>query len=370
MPSADVERQLRRADRHDRLKPAQRALSSSKSSRQCFYSGGGAAIVSVGRKLTAHVSGVNRCGSAWSCPTCAPVVRQRKAQEIEEGVGRHLAAGGGAELLSGTLPHRQGDELGPRLALVAEAMRQLLKGSGWDRRRRRLGYVGLIRALEVTIGLNGWHPHVHVLVLFDRPLTPEERKDLRAWLLARWTAIVAAAGFGKLHQTYGLDLRQVDGVGALGDYLTKVEGKADGWGIGNELARADLKRGGRGMVPFELLADFVATGDITLARLWQEFERATFGHHSVRWSAGLKARLGVVEVSDEEAAASEGADDAYYFRWLIEAAVWRARIRSRSIGQLLTDCELIAAQRFAAAAALGVELRQLDPGDMTDGSPP
>jgi hypothetical protein len=181
---------------------------------------------------------------------------------------------------------------------------------------------------------------------------------------------VSAAGFGTVSRQ-AFDLRPVTSATDLGAYLTKVEGKGDGWGVGQEMARGDLKRGGGSLVPFDLLADFVATGDVRSASLWQEFEAATFGRPAIRWSPGLKAALLVEDVSDVEAAAAEGEDVETYFRWLVEAALWRAAIKGRRIGQVLDACEQEAAARFQAATAAGVELVPLAPheGEHIGGAP-
>ena len=332
-----------------------------------MYPSAGNVAVSIGRQVTAHVGGVHRCGSAWSCPICAPVVRERRAREIESAAVQHLAAGGGLLLLTLTIRHARHDALGPRLRLLATSAHDLLKGAGWTRRQRRLGWVGAIKSLEITYGGNGWHPHAHVLLFLDRPLSAGDLDDLRTFLHGRWAGIVERAGFGTINRKHGVDLRVVDNGDALGDYLTKVEAKGRRWTVGQELARADLKRGRvDSLVPFELLADFCATGDVASATLWQEYEAATFGKQAVRWSDGLKDRFGVRKIDDVEAAAAEGEDVETYFRWLIEAALWRRILRERRAGQVLDDLEDEAARRFALAAAVGIDLEPLEDGHATD----
>ncbi len=354
-----------RYQRHDRLNPAPGRPSSSNPARPSPLPRRSNVVVSVGRQLVAHVSSVHRCGSSHSCPTCAPVVRRGRAKEIERGVGGHLAEGGGALLLTLTTRHQRRDALAPRLAVLSGALHSLLKGAGWTRRRDRFGFVGAIRALEITYGANGWHPHAHILLLFARPITEDERADLDAWVFARWRDIVAEAGFGIVTRDHGVDLRQVTTDDGLSDYLTKVEGKGRSWSVGHELARADLKRGVDSMVPFELLAEFAATGDLGAARLWQEYEAATFGKQALRWSPGLKKRFGIEDQADVELAASEGADETY-FRWLIDAALWRAAMRGRRLGRVLTACEIEAANRFAEADSLAVVLTPLAEHESTD----
>jgi hypothetical protein len=77
------------------------------------------------------------------------------------------------------------------------------------------------------------------------------------------------------------------------------------------------------------------------------------------WSPGLKARLGVDQVEDEEAAAAEGADVAR-LRWLIARVTWLGHRLAGTTGELLSGIEWDALRQFAVAAAAGVEIRPLD----------
>lgn len=328
-------RQERRAGR-EALKRAQRALTDSVSSRLCWYCAGTGAVVEIGSALTAHVSGIRRCGSPWACLMCAPTVRERRAVEIDTGVRNHLDMGGSALFVTNTLPHGKFDPLEPRLATIAEAQHYMLKGSGWQRRRDALGYVGAIRSVEITYGANGWHPHLHTLWLFDHHLTAGEVESLFDWAHSRWGSRVQQLGFGRINQ-HGLDVRPVHEAGELAQYLCKLEG---GWGVGLELARTDLKRN----APLSLLREFALTGDLAPARLWQEYERATYGKRAIRWSPGLRARLLGVELdqADEELAASEGLDLAL-MRGVIPHDIWNPAVHGGTATDLLRELEHVAA---------------------------
>jgi hypothetical protein len=285
-------------------------------------------------------------------------VRQGRAEEIDQGLNGWLAKGGGAELATLTCSHQLGDDLEPRLAAMAGAIHSLLKGAAWERYKKRLGFVGTIRAVEVTWGeANGWHPHNHVVMLFERQLTPEERQALWRWLHNRWRGVLLAKGLGSITEAHGVDLRMVTGE-VLGEYLTKVEG---GWTAGLELARGDAKGGKRGgITPFELLAELALTGEVRWRQLWTEYEAATFGKVCIRWSPGLRDLLlpKQVEKTDEELAASEGADVGL-LRWLCEAAEWREVQRAGTTGLLLDQVEDAAGWVIFLSDLLGHELRPL-----------
>jgi hypothetical protein len=358
-PPPSSGRRSGRSERHS-LKAVQRKVSHSKSSRQCWYPSASKVVVDVGWSLEAHVSNVFRCGSSWSCPVCAPVIRARRAEEIDRALSEHLANGGGSELLTLTVAHQRGDQLLPRLKVMAQAVNFLLTGSGWGRRRRRLGYIGSIRAIEITRSYaNGWHPHLHVLVLFDAPLSESARLDLHQWLFARWNRHVTGHGFGSLHEVHGVDLRPVTGSGDLAGYLTKVE---NGWSAGAELARSHLKNGRAGSLsPFDLLRDLADTGSVDALRLWQEYEEATFALRSLRWSPGLRARLlpAEPEQTDDELAAAASAD-APLVRALVDAMEWRRALVAGATGPVLDQIEAYSALALLLVMQWGHQPKPLE----------
>jgi hypothetical protein len=318
-------------------------VATSKSSRLCWYPLGQDVTVDVGPALIAHVTGIKRCGSPWACPVCSPVVRERRAQEIDAGLGLWLEMGRGALFVTLTTRHHRGDALDGRLAAVATALRVTLTGSPWRRRREALGYVGAIRAVEVTYGVNGWHPHCHAVLLFDRVPNAAEVRDLETWLFGRWGAICERRGFGTITAAHGVDVRPVLR-NALGEYLTKVEG---GWGAGLELARSDLKTARRSgsMSAVGILRAFVETGEARLLRLWQEYELASAGKRAIVWSPGLRGLLlgNDDEATDAELAAAEGSDVDLLLRAIVGAESWSGHVRAGTTGVLLSRIEEAAA---------------------------
>lgn len=330
-----------RTERH-RLKVTQRALSTSRTSRWCLYplSHGNGVRVTVGREGIAFVSGVQHCGSPHVCPVCAPVVRERRAGEITEGMTKLLAAGGSALFVTATGPHHSGDPLEPLLDVMARCVHSWTTGRPWQGFRDRLGYVGSIRAIETTYGENGWHPHCHALLCFSTVLRQQDWLDIWMHCSAAHQRALTKARFGRMN-SHGVDVRPVAGAGALGDYLTKVEG---GWSVGHELARGDQKGRG-GATPFELLRRCVDGEAQDVAR-WREYEAATFGKRFLVWGPGLRQRLlSGPELSDVEAAAGEGEGDVVV-AFQIEADEWWAYCRAGQVGYVLAALEAMAFERF------------------------
>jgi NTP pyrophosphatase (non-canonical NTP hydrolase) len=280
-------------------------------------------------------------------------VRQKRAEMIDRGVNGWIEAGHAALFLTLTSSHHAPDALEPRLDAMSGALHSLFQGSGWTRQKKRLGYRGAIRAVEVTWGeANGWHPHNHTILILDQEPTEEQRQALWRWLHDRWSSILLSKGLGSITESYGVDLRPVT-AGTLGEYLAKVEG---GWSAGLEMARGDIKSSKQGLTPFQILAD-VAAGDVNSRKLWLEYEAATFGKRWLRWTPGLRALLlgDELEETDQEAAASEGLDLALV-RWMIEAAEFRRHARRGTTGLLLDELEDAAGLVIFLCDLFGVEM--------------
>lgn len=300
----------------------------------------------VAVKLTeagAYFSGLQTCGSVWACPVCAPRVREARAGEIEQGLGAHFDRGGSAYFVTATLPHDFGDRLAPLMTAVGQAWRALLSGRRWVDDRDRFGIVGTIRATEVTHGRNGWHPHLHVLVLTVGHLEDHELAELTDRLAGRWATGIEDAGYRVPSAAHGLTCSEVRSRDQVAAYTAKIDG---GWGVAREVTRHDLKAGRRhGQTPFALAADAV-DGLAEAHRLWSEYETATRGRHAIQWSRGLKARLGVGERTDEDIAGEDQAGEvvalldvvewSYVVRWHLEGALLDAAARPSYIGPWLS----------------------------------
>jgi hypothetical protein len=282
------------------------------------------------------------------------VVRERRAVEVDQGLSVHLGRGGSALFLTLTVRHHRGDRLAERLEVVSESMRLLLKGSAWARRRDRLGFVGSIKAVEITHGDNGWHPHSHTALLFDRQLTDQEILDLHCWIFQRWSGICADHGFGEVHPVHGVDLRPITDGEGVGRYVTKV---VEGWSAGHELTRGDRKSSS----PLQLLRTFVETGETRFRDLWVEYETATYGKRSLRWSAGLRAHLlgDEEEATDVELAAGEGVD-LTLIRALVDSERWNRITRAGATGHLLDEIEHVSALLLVLVDTCGGNPQPLD----------
>jgi hypothetical protein len=203
---------------------------------------------------------------------------------------RHLGAGGGVVFATSTIPHNQGDSLSALFTGVTHAWANCLKDRTVTQWFGDNG-VGFTRAAEVTHGVNGWHPHLHTAMVTKAVVSRAAAQELRAILYEPWCRGVEANGWRRPSPKYGLSVIRCD-TAAIGGYVSKVEGLAD------ELTRMDSKSAGKTEPPFSILRRAVA-GDESAAVLWRQYEQGTKGRRALTYSAGLKARLGIGEVSDE-----------------------------------------------------------------------
>lgn len=286
----------------------------------------------------AHMSNVQLCGSVWACPVCTAKIRQRRADETRAVLLRHLAAGGGAYFGMLTVPHDVGMPLARTLDVCQKGFSRVLAGRAYGRDREAFGIVGTIKAAETTHGANGWHPHVHPLVLTARRLTADELAELVARMYGRWADAAESMGLARPLPRW-CTLKEVASAADVAAYLSKVEGadvekarkelRKKARGLSLEMTRSDLKTGRvgvRGRSPWEILASVAATGDCDDLALWHEYELATKGRQSVTFSNGLKALYKIDEKTDEEIAAEEVGGELLYTMDDEEAkAVFRTR---------------------------------------------
>jgi hypothetical protein len=253
----------------------------------------------------AHVVGLLACGSVWECPPCSARIRAERATEVQTAVAWH-----GVErtsMVTLTVRHGLGSDLKALRAGVAEAWRFMQQGSPWKRFRERVLLKGTIRALEVTHGPNGWHPHLHLLAMVD---DPSQLLQEREWLAIRWRACVARA-LGDRHLPsleHGCTVTPCHD----GAYLAK---------LGLELAGgAKIGRPGH-RTPWQIAHD--AADHETDSALWRTYCNGMFGARMLTWSKGLRDAAGLGAELDDEALAA-AADVAAARVCFVPGAIWDA----------------------------------------------
>lgn len=241
----------------------------------------------------AHYDNLQRCGSVWCCPNCAPKITEQRKKEIKQAVERHT---GGLYMLTLTIPHYMGDCLKSLLLGFRGALKRFFNGT---RKAKAIwadmGKIGHIKALEVTWGQNGWHPHYHILIFTDKELPSDY--DVSP-LVELWQNSCRLAKLPIPNAKYGLDFRK----GEYSEYVTKW-----GWNIESELTKGHLKKGrGSNWTAWDLLKYYAFGTGIDdfekYGKLFQEFAICFKGSRQLDWSRGLKAMFGIGEKTDEQIA--------------------------------------------------------------------
>jgi hypothetical protein len=295
--------------------------------------GGDGHVMIKSRDGVAHYAGLATCGSIWACPVCSAKIRNHRALDISAATAAWDSAGNSVYMATLTFPHDMGMRLKELLPVVANGFRSVISGSRWTKAKEQLGIVGTIRALEVTHGQSGWHPHLHVLVFIDHNLTASELARFAGHFRGQWATWITKAGYRLPHQQHGVQITRCASAEEAGQYIAKTQ---DGRSVGNELARSDMKSGrGGGRTPFEILDDFRWTGDLADLALYREYEQATRGRQAITWSKGLRAAVAVApELTDEDIAAAEiGGEDLA----VIHLDDWRNVVRIPGLTSYLLD---------------------------------
>ncbi len=284
----------------------------------------------------AFYSGLITCGSVWACPVCAAVVQERRREEIARAIDWAYEHGLQPMMVTLTHPHTRADDLGDLLRRQAMALQRLRAGAPWGRVKAQLGYQGLIRALELTHGENGWHPHTHEIWLVSAQATAE---DAREKITTRWISACERAGLLPPEKIEAFKEHAVDVKSwvSTGEYLAKIDDESQLWGADREMASASSKKGrAGGRAPFQILAD-ACEGDAASAALYVDYALTMRGRRQLFWSRGLKARVGIEDIEDEELA--EQSREAADLLGQLTADEWGVIRRAGQRAQVLDAAE-------------------------------
>jgi hypothetical protein len=274
------------------------------------------------------------CASIWVCPVCAGKITEKRRVELQKALEEARILGLQVYMLTLTVPHHLGNDTRTVCDQLLHALKTMQNRCGWRKWTKRIGVKGSVRALEVTYGRNGPHPHIHMLLFCD---TTQEL--LASDLLPHWKSACLSVGLEAPNE-HGIDIQ--DGHYAAG-YISK-------WGLDCELTKSHVKRGnGDGLTPFDLLR--VSAGLLACdwmdcdaaGRTFQDFAEAFFGRHQLCWSRGLRQMLGLGQEKTDEELAQEKTEDASVIA-IIDDFDWR-RVRRYDMRAAV----LIAAEEGGAA---------------------
>ncbi len=251
----------------------------------------------------AFYTGLQTCGSVWTCPVCANKIQEVRRLEIAHAMRYFYNQGKQAVMVTFTFPHNQDDPLKPMLDAFANALSALKSGEPWNRFKNKFGFDGLIRSLEITHGVNGWHPHTHELFFINNEIDEEKFKE---WIIERWFNMCSKYNLIDCNDTSRVKAFLSHSVDfkfncSTSDYLAKFDDKSN-WGADREMAKASTKQGRlKGKHPFELAHQ-------NYYSLFIEYTKAIKKKRQLFFSKGLKEKVGLQDLEDGKVAELEDKD--------------------------------------------------------------
>lgn len=253
------------------------------------------------------------CGSTWHCPICAPKITEYRRAELASAAARVMAQDGEMLMMTLTYRHAADMSLDDSLKAFYSARDKFFSARAVKDTMREVAALGRVYSTEVTFGANGWHPHLHVLVVCEkrRAGLMEKLETLRD----RWSRAVMKSGLGQINE-HGFDVRNGD---YAAEYIAKYghEPAVFAWSAAHELTKGHVKQGRAGNItPFDLLGILVTgkavpigeqqIGPDEAAPLFREYAIRFQGRQQLVWSKGLRDKLGLeAERTDEEIAESD-----------------------------------------------------------------
>lgn len=223
------------------------------------------------------------CGSVWTCPVCAAKITEERRRELTEALSLTKLH---PVLLTYTFQHNQGNNLSLQLSAMLEAFRMFKSGRQFQGIIENFKWAGSVRALEVTHGANGWHPHMHELVFLEWGLDAIAEGQLWQVLSERWERVLRGQG---LTATRDIGFNLTRSTKEISGYVTK----SSKWGLEHEVTKAAVKKGRQGgRNPFTLLMD-AGNGDNQAAGLFIQYAEAFKGRNQLVYSKGLRNVLGM-----------------------------------------------------------------------------
>lgn len=285
----------------------------------------------------AFYHGLMACGSIWTCPVCAAKISERRRLELADALERAKSKGWACHFVTLTVPHGAGDDLREILTGLSAALKRM--SSGMHSVKTQLRKLcpdseihGYIRALEVTHGENGFHPHFHMILFTSRDLGSSVLQHIYA---RSWQRACRLSGLPIPSDRHGCTVQ--DG--------SKAAKYASKWGIEDEMTKAHAKTTRRkGCTPWGLLRAVLDGNDADYsperaAGLFRVYADAFKGRRQLYWSNGLRKRLDMGQEVADEVLAERPDDERAYLVGTLSVEDWRVVRRCRAESVVLDAAE-------------------------------
>lgn len=260
-----------------------------------------------GKSPRAYLSGTYRCDLRWVCPCCTIKKSEEGRKELNAALAQGRRTGLRPVMLTLTARHKRNTALKEFWRMLSKAMQGLIDSRTWKKMNDLHFSGGFAKTVEITHGKNGWHPHLHMVIMTNAP-TEEAAINIVEDLRAEWLHQLDRHGLdgrSKAAQARSFDVR---GAATAGDYITK-------WGAAEEMTLAQTKVGAaEGRTPWQLLRDARTDDDEReqqrAAALWYEFVTEFKSVHQLQQSPKFKALVKAGLAFEEQEAQKKQAEAA------------------------------------------------------------
>ena len=292
----------------------------------------------------AHYKNLMKCGLQWICPLCASRMSEIKRGELS------LALDNARQLflplmVTYTARHDANMPLRVLLEQMSDAYRYMRQRRLWQTYKSEYLIVGEARALEITYGDSGWHPHFHVIVFLDKKVLEyvehdnvaglvDLRASLRAALFPMWLAALRLQGLDATPE-HGLEVTmQWDELSVyLAKFGSELPKESDGWTMAHEATKTIVKRAKKGGTTVWEMLLFHYCGLPNWGDLFSEYAKATKGKSILQYAPGLKAQLGLQPDDPGELLRDESFSDDILLG-SFDADTWRVIVQAEAVGAI------------------------------------
>jgi pyrimidine deaminase RibD-like protein len=231
-------------------------------------------------------SGLETCGSVWSCPVCALKITQQRAKEVYDVLSVFQKQPDKYSLGFLTLTTRHHNNEGCRTVKkrVLDTWRKIQQSRIYRTEAEKNKHLGDIRALEVKwSNESGWHPHLHIALI----------SECNSEALAKFASFIVAQWCNKMKEQaseQGQKYIPIYTAKGISNYITK-------WDCSSELTKGHTKTESKGnsLTPFQLL-------EAGLTKQFQEYHFTFKGSKQLTFSRNLKRMFLHLQKEDEEIA--------------------------------------------------------------------
>lgn len=117
-----------------------------------------------GQKGNVYLGNVQKCGMAWLCPVCLIKLNRHKLDWLKLTLDHHSAKKRKMSFNTLTIQHKRYSRLEDTMEQLQSVYRSVYKNKLLQALKKE-HQIEWIYTMEITYGVNGWHPHFHFLVV-------------------------------------------------------------------------------------------------------------------------------------------------------------------------------------------------------------